>query len=86
MNDCYFEKKDWRVCSQEVSILLRQAPTQLSRMVFVPRPNQKYQTPLESFKKNIVGVSNADTAGQMVAFKECWKRKGNDQRTETKDA
>ncbi|KAI4146467.1 MAG: hypothetical protein LQ340_005921 [Diploschistes diacapsis] len=39
MNDCYFEKKDWRACSKE-----------------------------------------------MLAFKECWKSKGNDDRTETKDA
>ncbi|KAJ5881923.1 uncharacterized protein N7529_000595 [Penicillium soppii] len=39
MNDCYFAKKDWRECKQE-----------------------------------------------MEAFRECWKRQGNDQRTETKDA
>ncbi|SLM35482.1 hypothetical protein LPUS_04780 [Lasallia pustulata] len=39
MNDCYFEKKDWRLCKQE-----------------------------------------------MEKFRECWKRRGNDQRTETKDA
>ncbi|KAA6412788.1 MAG: CHCH domain-containing [Lasallia pustulata] len=39
MNDCYFEKKDWRLCKQE-----------------------------------------------MENFRECWKRRGNDQRTETKDA
>ncbi|KAF4240093.1 hypothetical protein CNMCM8980_006829 [Aspergillus fumigatiaffinis] len=24
--------------------------------------------------------------GEMEAFRECWKRKGNDQRTQTKDA
>ncbi|KAM0799973.1 hypothetical protein BDR22DRAFT_853578 [Usnea florida] len=39
MNDCYFDKKDWRICGKE-----------------------------------------------MEAFRECWKRQGNDQRTETKDA
>ncbi|KAE8374554.1 hypothetical protein BDV26DRAFT_295835 [Aspergillus bertholletiae] len=39
MNDCYFAKKDWRACKQE-----------------------------------------------MEAFRECWKRKGNDERTQTKDA
>ncbi|GFF29286.1 hypothetical protein Asppvi_007551 [Aspergillus pseudoviridinutans] len=39
MNDCYFTKKDWRLCKDE-----------------------------------------------MEAFRECWKRKGNDQRTQTKDA
>lgn len=39
MNDCYFDKKDWRTCRKEMEI-----------------------------------------------FKECWKRQGNDQRTETKDA
>ncbi|KAJ5635127.1 uncharacterized protein N7484_008440 [Penicillium longicatenatum] len=39
MNDCYFVKKDWRACKEE-----------------------------------------------MEAFRECWKRQGNDQRTESKDA
>ncbi|KAJ5599520.1 hypothetical protein N7450_000587 [Penicillium hetheringtonii] len=39
MNDCYFAKKDWRECKEE-----------------------------------------------MEAFRECWKQKGNDQRTQTKDA
>ncbi|KAL1982771.1 hypothetical protein VTN96DRAFT_887 [Rasamsonia emersonii] len=39
MNDCYYEKKDWRSCRKE-----------------------------------------------MEAFRECWKRQGNDRRTETKDA
>ncbi|KAJ5804884.1 hypothetical protein N7474_010771 [Penicillium riverlandense] len=39
MNDCYFAKKDWRECKNE-----------------------------------------------MEAFRECWKRQGNDQRTQTKDA
>ncbi|KAF6233833.1 hypothetical protein HO173_008045 [Letharia columbiana] len=39
MNDCYFDKKDWRTCRKEMEI-----------------------------------------------FRECWKRQGNDQRTETKDA
>ncbi|KAI2030750.1 hypothetical protein LOY94_002110 [Ophidiomyces ophidiicola] len=38
MNDCYYDKRDWRKCSKE-----------------------------------------------MEAFRECWKRKGNDQRTRTKD-
>ncbi|PLB48127.1 hypothetical protein P170DRAFT_437833 [Aspergillus steynii IBT 23096] len=39
MNDCYFAKKDWRSCKDE-----------------------------------------------MEAFRECWKRQGNDQRTQTQDA
>ncbi|RMZ19159.1 hypothetical protein D0859_16851 [Hortaea werneckii] len=39
LNDCFFEKKDWRACKDE-----------------------------------------------MEAFKQCWKRQGNDQRTEAKDA
>jgi cytochrome c oxidase assembly factor 4 len=39
MNDCYFAKKDWRLCQKE-----------------------------------------------MEKFRECWKRQGNDQRTQTKDA
>ncbi|GAT24203.1 hypothetical protein RIB2604_01800280 [Aspergillus luchuensis] len=39
MNDCWFEKKDWRQCQSE-----------------------------------------------METFRECWKRQGNDERTQTKDA
>ncbi|KAJ5232390.1 hypothetical protein N7468_005346 [Penicillium chermesinum] len=39
MNDCYYAKRDWRACKDE-----------------------------------------------MEAFRECWKRQGNDKRTETKDA
>jgi len=38
MNDCYYEKKDWRVCRNE-----------------------------------------------MEAFRQCWKRKGNEERTQSKD-
>ncbi|KAF1352444.1 hypothetical protein BDV97DRAFT_349478 [Delphinella strobiligena] len=39
LNDCFYEKKDWRQCKSE-----------------------------------------------MEAFKQCWKRRGNDQRTDQKDA
>ncbi|PNS13800.1 hypothetical protein CAC42_3293 [Sphaceloma murrayae] len=39
LNDCYFEKKDWRLCKNE-----------------------------------------------MEAFKQCWKRQGNEGRTSSKDA
>ncbi|KAK8157167.1 hypothetical protein IWX90DRAFT_489379 [Phyllosticta citrichinensis] len=39
MTDCYYDKKDWRACKNE-----------------------------------------------MEAFRECWKRHGNDQRTSSKDA
>ncbi|EXJ90357.1 hypothetical protein A1O1_03456, partial [Capronia coronata CBS 617.96] len=39
MNDCYYDKKDWRACKNE-----------------------------------------------MEAFRQCWKRKGNEERTQTKDA
>ncbi|KAI9888892.1 MAG: hypothetical protein M1814_006181 [Vezdaea aestivalis] len=39
MNDCFFDKKDWRKC-----------------------------------------------AGELKAFSECWKRKGNDERTDSKTA
>ncbi|OQO01256.1 hypothetical protein B0A48_12809 [Cryoendolithus antarcticus] len=38
LNDCFFEKKDWRACKEE-----------------------------------------------MESFKQCWKRQGNDQRTDAKD-
>ncbi|KAK5741534.1 hypothetical protein LTR17_003972 [Elasticomyces elasticus] len=39
LNDCFFEKKDWRACKDE-----------------------------------------------MEAFKQCWKRRGNEDRTESKEA
>ncbi|KAK6395605.1 hypothetical protein LTR65_010623 [Meristemomyces frigidus] len=39
LNNCFFEKKDWRACK-----------------------------------------------GEMEAFKQCWKRSGNDERTESKEA
>ncbi|PYH47640.1 uncharacterized protein BP01DRAFT_390157 [Aspergillus saccharolyticus JOP 1030-1] len=39
LNDCVYQKKDWRSCQQE-----------------------------------------------MEAFRECWKKQGNDQRTQTQDA
>ncbi|KIW19569.1 hypothetical protein PV08_00142 [Exophiala spinifera] len=39
MNDCYYDKKDWRLCRNE-----------------------------------------------MEAFRQCWKRKGNEERTLSKDA
>nr|OQO27322.1 hypothetical protein B0A51_04213 [Rachicladosporium sp. CCFEE 5018] len=38
LNDCFFEKKDWRACKEE-----------------------------------------------MESFKQCWKRQGNDERTDAKD-
>ncbi|KAI1619041.1 hypothetical protein EDD36DRAFT_427699 [Exophiala viscosa] len=38
MNDCYYDKKDWRACKNE-----------------------------------------------MEAFRQCWKRKGNEERTQSKD-
>ncbi|KAK2786795.1 hypothetical protein FQN53_006092 [Emmonsiellopsis sp. PD_33] len=39
MNDCYYEKRDWRACKKEMEV-----------------------------------------------FRECWKRHGNDERTQAKDA
>lgn len=47
MNDCYFEKKDWRVCSQEVSRFVQASTLRLSRTVFVnpSNPHQKYRNP-----------------------------------------
>ncbi|KAH1938661.1 hypothetical protein KXV68_001182 [Aspergillus fumigatus] len=59
MNDCYFTKKDWRLCKDE----LRFPPCLMYRRIGA----DKY-------------------VWQMEAFRECWKRKGNDQRTQTKDA
>ncbi|EXJ58163.1 hypothetical protein A1O7_05588 [Cladophialophora yegresii CBS 114405] len=39
MNDCYYDKKDWRACKAE-----------------------------------------------MEAFRQCWKRKGNEERTQSREA
>lgn len=33
-----------------------------------------------------LGIEADEYVWQMEAFRECWKRKGNDQRTQTKDA
>ncbi|EEH19807.2 hypothetical protein PABG_02066 [Paracoccidioides brasiliensis Pb03] len=53
VNDCYFEKKDWRACKKEPFV----------------EPVTAYRSILH-----------------MEAFRECWKRHGNEQRTESKDA
>ncbi|KAI5300188.1 hypothetical protein KEM56_002665 [Ascosphaera pollenicola] len=50
MNDCYFDTKDWRKCTEEGD-----SAVQL-------------------------------TFQQVTAFRECWKRNGNNERTDTKDA
>jgi len=68
MNDCYFDKKDWRACKNEVRVCIpASGPTSVLSIALLPR-------------------RNADTARKMEAFRECWKRRGNDQRTSTKDS
>lgn len=66
MNDCYFEKRDWRSCSKEASLLNPNG--------FAPRR----RLPVLRLGADLHGL-------QMEAFRECWKKKGNEQRTQSKD-
>ncbi|KAG0132064.1 hypothetical protein HOY82DRAFT_484225 [Tuber indicum] len=50
LNDCFFEKKDWRMCQKEVRNPTREL-----------------------------------LLAQMEAFKECWRLKGNRDRTDSRD-
>ena len=74
MNDCYFDKKDWRVCKQEVGSLLR-GTLPASESIHFALPT------------TISGMGELIflTCIQMESFRECWKRQGNDQRVATKD-
>ncbi|KIW32769.1 uncharacterized protein PV07_04292 [Cladophialophora immunda] len=61
MNDCYYEKKDWRACKAEICW------SSASR------------------RRCLVAEQQADEVYQMEAFRQCWKRKGNEERTQSKD-
>lgn len=41
MNDCYFEKKDWRICKQEVGAVVEHFPTALPLSNRTP-PNREH--------------------------------------------
>ncbi|KAL6238655.1 hypothetical protein BDW75DRAFT_237100 [Aspergillus navahoensis] len=56
LNECYWAKKDWRACKEQVSL-----------------PSQS------TFYTRIHILT-------MELFRECWKRQGNDVRTQSKDA
>ncbi len=76
MTDCYFEKKDWRACAAEVSFWQFDIGINCASCIFVR--NKSCQ---------VARIVRADAVvSQMEAFKQCWKRHGNDERTATKDA
>ena len=72
LTDCYFDKKDWRACTAEVSSLLFLEQHVVSHFCTMP---------ILCRTSWIDGVR-----GQMARFKACWKANNNDQRTESKDA
>jgi hypothetical protein len=75
MNDCYYDKKDWRVCKNEVSI-----ESQCQR-IFLSGPSPNLIAPVLGDLQQRADES----LPQMEAFRQCWKRKGNEQRTQSKD-
>jgi hypothetical protein len=72
MNDCYYAKKDWRACKEEVRELLA-SPTSSS----FPSTSQTSAT--DVWQRRLTSL-------QMEVFRKCWKRNGNHARTGTKDA
>lgn len=72
LNSCYREKLDWRKCKDEVSrVRAAHSPCQLHRQEICRGDRHRHVT---------------DRVLQMEAFKQCWKRRGNDDRTDAKDA
>jgi cytochrome c oxidase assembly factor 4 len=70
MNDCYFEKKDWRLCKAEVRIC-----SDLAMAACIT---------WELDDENSVLTTLCEM--QLENFKRCWKQQQNDKRTEMKDA
>ena len=63
LNDCFYDKKDWRACKAEVShgnVLKRIWSQDAMDCILI--------------------------LCKMEAFKACWKKAGNDKRTDMKDA
>ncbi|KJK61361.1 hypothetical protein P875_00042400 [Aspergillus parasiticus SU-1] len=82
MNDCYFAKKDWRACKKEV----RWFPIPC---IPTPTPNTTHYRRNHYMRVSPCGLPHIEIyldPDLMEAFRECWKRKGNDDRTQTKDA
>lgn len=72
MTDCYWEKKDWRLCKDEVrmaSFLDLAIPSHITWM---------------TKHLKLLLIFGDDT--QMENFKKCWKQHQNDKRTDSKDA
>lgn len=83
MNDCYYEKKDWRACKNEVSVEPQHA---IFFPVFSPTPPfDKYSAASRS-QNSATRLMISSLELQMEAFRQCWKRKGNEERTRSKDA
>lgn len=77
MTDCYYEKKDWRKCKDEVR-RLRVASGRKGFFFFVFL--------FLFFFFFFFLLLLLLTGNQMEAFTKCWKAHGNDRRTSTQDA
>lgn len=87
MNDCYYTKKDWRQCKDEVSHNgWMVATTTRSVALMLPLHVWIFMFAKEIWRYPTESQEADCSSMQMEAFRECWKRKGNDERTETKDA
>ncbi|OCT51126.1 hypothetical protein CLCR_09224 [Cladophialophora carrionii] len=75
MNDCYYDKKDWRACKAEVGV---ESPT--------PNALSKASPRLIGWSSAEQNSGHTDFSRQMEAFRQCWKRKGNEERTQSRDA
>ena len=85
MTDCYFEKKDWRACAEEVSLRFRLlGPVSIPFVVV----KQVHHDPTQIMEE-LVTLLFPDarlTVRQMEEFRRCWKQHDNDKRTDSKDA
>lgn len=84
MNDCYYDKKDWRACRKEVSVL--EVVVELPTPVWTENASEWRRLsddPL-CFGGQMVLLQRLTTE-QMEIFRDCWKRHGNEQRTASKD-
>ncbi|KAG9676127.1 hypothetical protein KCU87_g3085, partial [Aureobasidium melanogenum] len=73
LNDCFFEKKDWRQCKTEVSWSEQPASGLRSLGLWA------------SVLGSLVSQAYTDHSQQMEEFKQCWKKQGNDRRTDQKN-
>lgn len=74
MTDCYFEKKDWRACASEVC-RIQSCKDDHGLLLELYYPGDPF----------LICIRHMAHNQQMEAFKQCWKRHNNDQRTESKD-